>query len=427
MTLADWLSHGPDRVHDLVFGQFGVVLIRKEDTLKKGREMGKNINQKWKASAKMISLGLGASLVLGAGIQAQAVTVSTIAGAFHERGALDGPGREARFEFPQGIVAAPDGTIYIADTGNDLIRKISSNGLSASTPTPAHLRHLAVDVENVAGSDHRARYRDGVGPNARFNNPEGLAISPDGKTLYVADSRNNMIRKIDLATKTVSTIAGHTFPSSGDGVGKSAGFETPRGLAISPDGNTLYVADSGNNMIRKIDLATNTVTTLAGAGKLTPGHADGVGAQATFLEPRSLAISADGQVLYIADTRNDLIRKMVLATNSVSTLAGHAGFPGTLNGPGPDAYFYHPVSISIDGNKLYVADGANADIRMIDLSTGVVSTVAGATLNGGVPIAGREDGMGVEGHFQFPGAVTVFHGVLFVADTPADTIREVSF
>ena len=445
--------------------------------------MGKNINQKWKASAKMISLGLGASLVLGAGIQAQAVTVSTIAGAFHERGALDGPGREARFEFPQGIVAAPDGTIYIADTGNDLIRKISSNGLSASTPTPAHLRHLNVDVENVAGSEHRARYRDGVGPNARFNNPEGLAISPDGKTLYVADSRNNMIRKIDLATKTVSTIAGHTFPSSGDGVGKSAGFEsprglaispdgktlyvadsrnnmirkidlatktvstiaghsfpssgdgvgksagfeTPRGLAISPDGKTLYVADSGNNMIRKIDLATSTVTTLAGAGKLTPGHADGVGAQATFLEPRSLAISADGQVLYIADTRNDLIRKMVLATNSVSTLAGHAGFPGTLNGPGPDAYFYHPISISIDGNKLYVADGANADIRMIDLSTGVVSTVAGATLNGGVPIAGREDGMGVEGHFQFPGAVTVFHGVLFVADTPADTIREVSF
>ena len=389
--------------------------------------MGKNINQKWKASAKMISLGLGASLVLGAGIQAQAVTVSTIAGAFHERGALDGPGRETRFEFPQGIVAAPDGTIYIADTGNDLIRKISSNGLSASTPTPAHLRHLNVDVENVAGSEHRARYRDGVGPNARFNNPEGLAISPDGKTLYVADSRNNMIRKIDLATKTVSTIAGHTFPSSGDGVGKSAGFESPRGLAISPDGKTLYVADSGNNMIRKIDLATSTVTTLAGAGKLTPGHADGVGAQATFLEPRSLAISADGQVLYIADTRNDLIRKMVLATNSVSTLAGHAGFPGTLNGPGPDAYFYHPISISIDGNKLYVADGANADIRMIDLSTGVVSTVAGATLNGGVPIAGREDGMGVEGHFQFPGAVTVFHGVLFVADTPADTIREVSF
>jgi YVTN family beta-propeller protein len=389
--------------------------------------MGKNINQKWKASAKMISLGLGASLVLGAGIQAQAVTVSTIAGAFHERGALDGPGREARFEFPQGIVAAPDGTIYIADTGNDLIRKISANGLSSSAPTPAHLHHLAVDVENVAGSEHRARYRDGVGPNARFNNPEGLAISPDGKTLYVADSRNNMIRKIDLATKTVSTIAGHSFPSSGDGVGKSAGFETPRGLAISPDGKTLYVADSGNNMIRKIDLATSTVTTLAGAGKLTPGHADGVGAQATFLEPRSLAISADGQVLYIADTRNDLIRKMVLATNSVSTLAGHAGFPGTLNGPGPDAYFYHPVSISIDGNKLYVADGANADIRMIDLSTGVVSTVAGATLNGGVPIAGREDGMGVEGHFQFPGAVTVFHGVLFVADTPADTIREVSF
>ena len=427
MTLADELSHGPDRVHNLAFGQSGVALIRKEDALKKGREMGKNNNRKWKASAKMISLGLGASLVLGAGMQAQAVTVSTIAGSFHERGAINGPGREARFEFPQGIIAAPDGTIYIADTGNDMIRKISSNGLSGATFTPAELHHLSVDVEDIAGADHRARYRDGVGANARFNNPEGMAISPDGKTLYVADSRNNMIRKIDLATKTVSTIAGHSFPSSGDGVGKEAGFETPRGLAISPDGNTLYVADSGNNAIRKIDLASNTVTTLAGAGKLVSGSADGVGVQATFHEPRSLVISADGQVLYIADTRNNLIRKMVLATNSVSTLAGHAGFPGTLNGPGQDSYFYHPVSLSLDGNKLYVADGANADIRMVDLSTGVVSTVAGATLNGGVPIAGREDGSGVEGHFQFPGAVTVFHGVLFVADTPADTIREVSF
>ena len=401
-----------DRVHNLAFGQSGVALIRKEDALKKGREMGKNVNRKWKTSAKMISLGLGVSLVLGAGIQAQAVTVSTIAGSFHERGAIDGAGTDARFEFPQGILAAPDGTIYIADTGNDMIRKMNPSTKS---------------VENVAGSDHRARYRDGVGANARFNNPEGMAISPDGKTLYVADSRNNMIRKIDLATKTVSTIAGHSFPSSGDGVGKEAGFETPRGLAISPDGKTLYVADSGNNAIRKIDLATNTVTTLAGAGKLMSGSADGVGVQATFHEPRSLAISGDGQVLYIADTRNNLIRKMVLATNSVSTLAGHPGFPGTLNGPGPDAYFYHPVSVTIDGNKLYVADGANADIRMVDLSTGVVSTVAGATLNGGVPIAGREDGSGVEGHFQFPGALTVYHGVLYVADTPADTIREVSF
>ncbi|MHB8421839.1 MAG: beta-propeller fold lactonase family protein [Leptospirales bacterium] len=378
--------------------------------MKKGREMEKRSKKKWNASFRMISLGLGVSLVLGASIQAQAVSVSTVAGVFHERGEVDGPGPESRFEFPQGIVAAPDGTIYIADTGNDMIRKISSNS-----------------VESIAGANHRARYRDGVGANARFNNPEGLAVTQDAKTLYVADSRNNMIRKIDLATKTVSTIAGHTFPSSGDGVGKSAGFETPRGLVLSPDGKTLYVADSGNNMIRKIDLATNQVTTLAGGGKLMAGFADGVGTQATFKEPRSLAISSDGQILYIADTRNHLIRKMILATNSVSTLAGHAGFPGTLNGPGPDAYFYHPTSISIDGNKLYVADGANADIRMVDLGTGVVSTIAGATLGGGVPIAGREDGSGMEGHFQFPGALTFSHGSLYVADTPADTIRKVSF
>ncbi|MHB1287110.1 MAG: esterase-like activity of phytase family protein [Leptospirales bacterium] len=395
--------------------------------MKKDRAMVSIGKRKWNASFGMVSLGLGIAFVLGASVQAQAVDVTTVAGVFHERGAIDGPGIESRFEFPQGIIAGPDGTLYIADTGNDMIRKISTGGVAGGVQVPLHLHHMSVMVETVAGVNHHARYRDGIGTGARFNNPEGMAITPDGKTLYVADSRNNMIRKIDLASKTVSTVAGHTFPSSGDGVGKSAGFESPKGLAISPDGKTLYVADSGNNMIRKIDLATSTVTTLAGAGKLMSGYADGVGTQATFKEPRSLAVSPDGQTLYIADTRNHLIRKMILATNSVSTLAGHAGFPGTLNGPGPDAYFYHPTSISIDGNKLYVADGANADIRMVDLNTGVVSTVAGATLGGGVPIAGREDGQGMEGHFQFPGAVTVLHGVLFVADTPADTIREVSF
>jgi sugar lactone lactonase YvrE len=395
--------------------------------LKKGRELERKGLSNWKAVAKVISLGVGATLVLGVGVQAQAVTVSTVAGSYHERGHLDGTGREARFEFPQGIVAAPDGSIYIADTGNDMIRKISSNGLKESMPTPAHLHHLTYEVETIAGANHRARFRDGVGPNSRFNNPEGLAISPDGKTLYVADSRNNRIRKIDLATKTVSTLAGRAFAGGNDGVGTGAGLNTPRGLAISPDGNTLYIADSGNNAIRKMDLGTSQVTTIAGGGAFMPGYADGVGTQATFKEPRGLAISSDGQVLYIADTRNNLIRKMVIATGNVSTIAGHAGFPGTLNGPGPDAYFYQPVSLALDGNKLYVADGANADIRMVDLGTGTVSTVAGATLNGGVPIAGREDGDGVEGHFQFPGALTTFHGLIFVTDSPADTIREVSF
>ena len=388
--------------------------VPKEDTLNKSKHpKGRGIRS-IKTAAVAVSLGIGMTLMAGQAFQAHAVSLKTIAGAFHERGGIDGTGSSARFEFPQGIVAAPDGSIYVADTGNDMIRKITMNSGSGT-------------VETVAGADHHGRFRDGAGTAARFNNPEGLAISPDGKTLYVADSRNNRIRKIDLATKTVSTLAGHSFASGNDGIGDHAGFAQPRGLAISPDGKTLYIGDSGNNMIRKMDLTTLQVTTLAGQGALVPGHADGVGTQATFLEPRGLAISTDGQILYIADTRNHLIRKLVLATNSVSTLAGHPGFPGTLNGPGPDAYFYDPMMLAIDGNKLYVCDAANADLRMIDLSSDTVSTVAGATINGGVPIKGREDGDGTLGHFEFPGAVTVYHGVLYVTDTPADTIRSVSF
>ncbi|EQD25042.1 MAG: NHL repeat containing protein, partial [Leptospirillum sp. Group IV 'UBA BS'] len=109
-------------------------------------------------------------------------SVSTIAGAFHERGAVDGTGSQVRFEYAQGMVGAPDGTLYVADTGNDMIRKVTVSGGSATVVT-------------IAGVNHHARWRDGVGTAARFNNPEGLAITSDGKTLYIADSRNNRIRE----------------------------------------------------------------------------------------------------------------------------------------------------------------------------------------------------------------------------------------
>ena len=358
----------------------------------------------------MVALGVTAGLLMGVATQAGAASVSTIAGTFHERGAVDGAGAEARFEIPQGMAIAPDGTVYIADTGNDMIRKMTVNGGVAQIVT-------------IAGANHHARWRDGNGTAARFNNPEGIVVSPDGKTLYIADSRDNRIRKMDLSTSAVSTIAGRSFPGSNDGVGDRAGLYAPKGIAISPDGKTLYFSDSGNNMIRKIDLATNTVSTVAGKGALAAGMDDGIGIAASFEDPRGLAITSDGSILFVADTRNNLIRKIVLATNSVSTLAGHPGFPGTEDGAGSSAFFNQPTTLALSGNTLYVGDSSNASIRSIDLSSNTVTTIAGGVLTAGVPVAGKEDGPASDASFQYTGAIVYTNGTLYIADTPAETIR----
>lgn len=374
-------------------------------------QQGKKMTEMTSPKKALVALGVTAGLLVGMAGHAGAASVSTIAGAFHERGAVDGTGNQVRFAFIQGIVAAPDGTLYVADSGNDMIRKVNLTGGSAKVVT-------------IAGADHHARWRDGVGTAARFNNPEGLAISPDGKTLYVADSRNNRIRKMDLASNAVGTIAGRAFPGSNDGVGTSAGFNSPKGLAISPDGKTLYVSDTGNNMIRKLDVATGTVSTVAGKGALSWGSDDGIGIAASFREPRGLAITPDGSILYVADTTNNLIRKIILATNAVSTVAGHPGFPGTEDGAGSSAFFNQPVSIALSGNTLFVGDSSNAAIRAIDLSSNAVTTVAGAMkYTGGIPVSGKTDGDISEAQFQYTGAMVFANGVLYISDTSAQTIR----
>jgi YVTN family beta-propeller protein len=231
---------------------------------------------------------------------------------------------------------------------------------------------------------------------------------------------------MDLSSNAVSTIAGRAFPSSSDGVGDAAGFYAPKAVAVSPDGKTLYVSDSGNNMIRKIDLATKTVTTVAGKGALASGMDDGIGSAASFREPRGLAITQDGSILFVADTKNNLIRKIVLATNSVSTLAGHPGFPGTEDGAGTSAFFNQPVTLALAGNTLYVGDSSNASIRAIDLSSGAVSTIAGGVLTVGFPVSGKDDGSASDARFQYPGAIAYANSTLYILDVPAETLRKLS-
>ncbi len=329
---------------------------------------------------------------------ALANAVTTIAGRAGTAGHADGTGTAATFNNPWGITT--DGTnLYIADSGSDTIRKmVISTGA----------------VTTIAGQADTAGHADGTGTAATFNNPEG--ITTDGANLYIADFDNSTIRKMVISTGAVTTIAG-TAGTLGhaDGTGTAATFYLPRG--ITTDGTNLYIADTGNNTIRKLVISTGVVTTIAGtAGPL--GSADGTGTAATFNNP--WGITTDGTNLYIADTGNNTIRKLVVSTGVVTTIAGKVSVKGSTDGTGTATTFDWPYGITTDGTNLYIADTGNNTIRKLVVSTGVVTTIAGK-----VGVQGSTDGTGTAATFYTPAGMTTDGASLFVGDTGNDTIRQI--
>jgi sugar lactone lactonase YvrE len=318
--------------------------------------------------------------------------VSTIAGS--EEGFADGVGGDARFYRPSGIAVDAAGHLYVADTLNHRIRKISPAG----------------EVSTLAGGEYG--FADGVGSDARFCRPSGIAIDAAGN-LYVTDTLNRRIRKITPAGE-VSTLAGgeHGFA---DGIGSDAKFHNPSGIAIDAVGN-LYVADTANHRIRKITPA-GEVSTLAGGKE---GFADGVGRDAKFNYPEGIAIDAAGK-LYVTDEHNYRIRK-ITPTREVSTLAGgRASFAG---GTRRAAKFNDPRGITIDAaGNLYVTDG-NAILKLVFVTgppyTAMVSTIAGGK-------EGFADGIGSAAKFNWPSGITIdAAGNLYVADSRNYRIRKIT-
>lgn len=269
----------------------------------------------------------------------------------------------------------------------------------------------SVSVTTLAGSRPGA---DGIA-EGRFSFPGAIAV--DGTSLYVADSDDNTIRKVELATRALSTIAGQAgVTGSLDATGKSATFNVPQGLAIS--GGNLYVADTQNHTIRRIVLATGAVTTLAGsAGE--DGSGDGIGAAARFLEPTGLA--TDGTYLYVADTGNHTIRRIELATGQVTTLVGQAEHPGGDDDIGLAASFDLPNGIVLVGDDLYVTDSGNYAIRRVELATLNVSTVAGE-----VGQEGHDDGQGATARFSNLEGIAADGGNLYVTEGATHTVRRIA-
>ena len=267
-------------------------------------------------------------------------------------------------------------------------------------------------VTTLAGTAAASGSTDGTGEAARFNLPGG--ITTDGTNLYVADSFNNTIRKVVIATGVVTTLAGSPGSSgSTDGTGAAARFDHPFG--ITTDGTNLYVTDDSNCTIRKVVIDTGVVTTVAGT-VLSRGSTDGTGAAARFNLPGG--ITTDGTNLFVADTANNTIRQVVIATGMVTTVAGTASSQGSADGTGAAARFLYPYGITTDGTNLYVADSGNYTIRKVVIATGVVTTVAGTAGS-----EGSTDGIGAEARFFLPYGITTDGANLFVADTFNHSIR----
>ena len=307
---------------------------------------------------------------------------------------------QAFFPFPVSLDLDSTGNLYVADTGNDTIQKISTTS----------------EVTLLAGTSGQTGTADGAGAAARFNDPSGVAVAGDG-TLSVSDNANGTIRRITTAA-AVTTLAGSTtLRGNTDGTGTAATFSSPLGLVLDAGGN-LFVADATNNTIRKITSA-GAVTTYAGGAGVT-GSADGAAAAARFNHPTGVAVDGSGN-LYVSDTTNNTIRK-ITAAGAVTTLAGLAGVSGAQDGTGAAALFNRPTGLIVDAaGNLYVADTGNSIIRRV-AAAGGVTTYAG--LSG---VAGLKDGTGNDAWFNQPQDLALDSaGNLYVADTGNATIRKVS-
>jgi sugar lactone lactonase YvrE len=379
-------------------------------------------------------------------------TLSAYSGNLFGRGNIDGTAQAARFHTPNGIAVDAAGNAYVADTENALIRKITpagvvstlagksavrgsqdGTGAAASFNT---LRGIAIDSQgNVFVTDSSAHtirkitpagvvstfagladiqgFSDGSGANARFWGPWGIAIDSSDQ-LYIADQINQRIRKITSAG-IVSTLAGSGAVANVDGVGTSASFHYPAGIAVSAAG-VVYVSDQGSHRIRQID-AASVVTTLAGS---SVGFADGTGTAAAFHYPTSIAVANVNQLI-VADSFNNRVRLVTTAGGVVTTLAGNT--PGYQDGAATQARFSAPFGLAYHSasDSIFIADADNSVIRKID-SGGTVSTVAGR-----VGAQGSVNASLADSEYREPnGVITDTQGNLILLDTRNHVLRKLN-
>jgi len=331
-------------------------------------------------------------------------TLALDAGEIGGTGNVDGTGAAAEFYNPSGLAMDSSGNIYVADSTDQTIRMITPGGV----------------VTTVAGTAYIAGYTDATGTSAQFNDPQSIAVDSSGN-LYVADEGNNVIRKITMPAGTVSTFAGTGVAGYNDGAGNVAQFNSPAGIAVDKL-NAVYVADESNDVIRKIT-TSGVVSTIAGTAG-TAGSTDGAAlSTALFNSPTGVAVDKN-LVVYVADWLNTDIRKV--SAGVVSTIAGSVGSYGQTDGTGAAAQFNGPVALSVDSTatNLYVADFGNSSVRQVVIATGVVTTLAGSTSG----FYGFANGTGTASLFLNTAATVVdlTNSNVYVADYENNLIRKIT-
>ena len=343
----------------------------------------------------------------------QSSRVTTLAGEYSVAGGSDGMGTLARFNQPYAVVLSHSGSFaLVADYNGHTIRHVDVDSAMVTT---------------LAGSYSSAGINDGAGTNALFNRPSSVALADFGRLAYVTDYATGLLRRIEVVSGRVRTLAGTgTSGTSIDGIGSKARFHNPVSVVASPDGRSLFVGDRGSHKVRKFDVASRAVTTVAGSG--SAGSADGVGLAASFNGIWGMGLTPNGALLFVAETAH-YIRQIEVATGTVTVLAGVYGSAGgctqvsCIDGVGTNARFYGPRGLAVTGDAIFVADYTNHRIRRIALSTRVVTTVAGTDT-----AAGYRDGASDVSRFGTPvGIAATLDGLrVLVVDNTFHQLRQFS-
>ena len=321
-----------------------------------------------------------------------------------------GAATSARLKNPEGIAVAPNGDLYIADSDNHAIRRVS---------------FVTGVITTVVGTGNPGYSGDGsAATSCKLSFPEDVAVLANGD-IYVADTGNHAIRKVIAATGTVTTIAGTGNPgSSGDGgPATAAKLNSPRGIAVAANGD-VYIGDRSNSKVRKITALTGLITTYAGTGTAGYTGDGGLAVAARLSTPQGLHLTSTGD-LYVADSGNNVIRKIAALTGVITTIAGTgtAGFTGD-GGPATSARLDSPEAVHLaPTGDIYISDTGNHAVRRILAATGILTTIAGT---GAAGYAG-DGGPATLAQFNRPRGIAVASsGTYYVSDKNNHRIRKVT-
>ncbi len=340
-------------------------------------------------------------------VNARAATISTFAGTGEPGFSGDGgSATAAKIDNPFGVVRGPDGALWFTQYTGQRISRVTADG----------------KIHNLAGNGKKGYTGDG-GPatDATFNLPHELRFDKAGN-YYIADMTNHAIRRVDAKTQIITTFAGTgTAGYSGDGgPAEKAQLKQPHSIQFDPSGEHLYICDIGNNVIRKVDLKTGTISTFAGTGK--PGDTpDGAPIAGTPLKgPRSIDFDAQGN-LWLVTREGNQVLKFDLKAGKISLIAGNGkkGFTG-IGGPAKEATLSGPKGIAIAPNgNVYLADTESHSVRMIDAKTGQLELVAGTGEKGDGP-----DGDPLQCKMaRLHGIFVDKDGSVFIGDSEAHRVR----